>query len=44
MWMVDDMNYFVSPMLKQILEKTRWNPHLRLSEWPSDFMDSGSAV
>ena len=46
MLMVDDMKYFVSPTLKEVLEKTRWISYLRLSEfeWPSDFMDLGSAV
>ena len=44
MWMIDDMNYFVSPTLKEILEKTRWISYLRLSEWPSDFMGPASAV
>ena len=43
MWMVGDLNYFVSPTLKQILEKTRWVSYLRFSDL-SDFMGSGSAV
>lgn len=43
MWMIDDMKYFVSPTLKEILERTRWISYLRLSQWPSDFMDHGSA-
>ena len=44
MWMIDDVNYFVSPTLKQILERTRWSSHLRFSEGLSDFVGSGSAA
>jgi hypothetical protein len=43
MWVIDDMNYFVSPTLKEILEKTRWISYLRFSEGLSDFLGPGSA-
>jgi hypothetical protein len=43
MWAFDDMKYFVSPTLKEILEKTKWISYLRLSVLPSDFMDGSAA-
>jgi len=44
MWVIGDMEYFVSPTLKQVLERTRWTSYLRFSEGLSDFVGSGSAA